>query len=446
MEQSPRFTGFFKSDVSQFCRATALTPVGEIVSVRVEGLIMNMLALGIYSFRIAPEVLDVFYQTIAEGYTPASRLNSLREVVWNKGSDTLSMQLGFRLERLIKSVYMCLVCLVMLFALFLSDSVLEIILNALAIEFVWQIDVEYAKTAFWDIKRRWVKAGAVECRLRATLDLHTLANPRAFCRAYNIHPDCYRSCFDGKMISLRNGRIAMEDALDESFMSEIDVVWHWASTIAKEKNLQNAIWQFSPNLVNFGVVDSLLIRLGWSTHGVFRRFPEYRTWSLWEKVLFLSPVPNKHSSFPQSLPSNEIARRISMNFVPLKSTQEDLQQLTDSGRWSPSDGGDKEKQDRKIGYFDPESFAKQEMNKVEYLNFDPNYHIYSPFERFIFHVFETLRFESLIQSVSVAYEHGKYSSIPFRIFDGLIEWFSYLIQVLFPLMLAGMGAMILACY
>lgn len=35
----------------------------------------------------------------------------------------------------------------------------DVMLNALALEFVLKIDEEYAKTDWWDPNRRWLKAG-----------------------------------------------------------------------------------------------------------------------------------------------------------------------------------------------------------------------------------------------------------------------------------------------
>ena len=263
-------------------------------STQIEGLLMNLLVIFVYTFRVAPRVFDVFFQTVGEGWTPSSRLNSLRAVVWKKGTDTFSMQIGYRMVKLVKAVYMSLVSVLMLFVLFLQEGVLNIILNCLAIEFIWVIDVEHAKSPYWDQKRRWIKAAAVECRLRASLELLALRNPHLLCEKYEINIEKYKEAFGGKLVSLENPKQARFDADDERFMSETDTVWKWASEIAKEERNQNAIWQFSDNIVAFGCFDIFLTKLGLASstsYGIFRRFAPLRTWSYWETVLFLPPVP-----------------------------------------------------------------------------------------------------------------------------------------------------------
>ena len=78
--------------------------------------------------------------------------------------------------------------------LFLQSDALNIIENALAIEFIWDFDVDHAKLSYWDPKRRWIKA-AVECRLRVSLEIHELNNPELLCRKYQITFEQYKEAF-----------------------------------------------------------------------------------------------------------------------------------------------------------------------------------------------------------------------------------------------------------
>jgi hypothetical protein len=423
VEASDRFEGFFTTTAERFCAMDNGVPLVGLAQPIVERLVMNLLILLLYALRVAPKVLDTFYQTMGEGFTPASRLNSLRTVVWERGADTFPMQIGYRLERLLKACYMCIVCLIMLFTLFLSNSILDIVLNALAIEFIWEIDIDLAKSAYWDPRRRWIKAGAVEARIRATLDFHALSSPRIFCRAYDIDVEDYKAAFSGEMRPLKSASIAAKDAADERFMTETDVIWRWAGDIARKKSLANADWQFSGYLIHFGVFDQLLINLGLSDRGLFRRFIEYRTWSTWDEVLFLSAIP--------------LRGVVETCVTTLKSTNEEMAVM---GLRQDS--------------FDPEKLAIELTSTVpihaplneEYLNFNPEFHALTPTERFAWGVIQTLLFQSMWDSVRVAWEKNAFGAIPFRILDGLIEWLSHLIQVSFPLMLAGFAILILACY
>ena len=406
MDQSERFltNTFISIDPLLFCNDPNWLNIGNYDIQRIEALCMNILVILLYSFRVAPRVFDVFYETIAEGWTPASRLNALRKAVWMKGNDTdrWSMLFAYRLERFIKAVYMSSVSILMLFVLFLSDSVLDIILNCLAIEFIWEIDIEQAKSPYFDPKRRFIKAGAVECRLRSTLDLHALRDPRLLCKEYDIPLESYKAQFDGILEEINDLQQAKEDEKDEQFMTETDMVWNWASEIAVKEKLNDAIWQFTANpLTQFGWFDRFRISIGLSDTGIFRRFTSLRTWSRWEKILFLPRIPGTRSAhyIPTSL--NEI-KKMDVDF------HREMVDLSE---------------------------------KDHYVNFRPEFLIYTAYERFILQIIDVLTFTSLFRAMKHTIKAQHFLFLPIRLLDELLQYFSFLVQILFPFVMVGLAVL-----
>jgi len=88
---------------------------------------MNLLVIIVYALRVAPTVFDEFFQTVGEGDTPASRLNSLRVILWNQGIDGTERQVGYKIERYMKSIYPVFINLLMLFVLFLTDRCVVVV-------------------------------------------------------------------------------------------------------------------------------------------------------------------------------------------------------------------------------------------------------------------------------------------------------------------------------
>lgn len=53
-----------------------------------------------------------------------------------------------------------------------------------------------------------------------------------------------------------------------------------------------AIGTYKKYIAQFGLIDEFFHYIGWRDEGLFNRYSEYRTWSRWEKLIFLSFVPD----------------------------------------------------------------------------------------------------------------------------------------------------------
>ena len=115
-----------------------------------DALAINVVVFLVYTIRVVPEVFDSFYETIGDKNNVRSKLNSLRLICWLQGDDTLWMQLGFKLDRYMNGVYVAILNLNMLFILFLTNSTVNVILNALAIQFVSDFDEELSCNEWFD--------------------------------------------------------------------------------------------------------------------------------------------------------------------------------------------------------------------------------------------------------------------------------------------------------
>eukprot|EP00968_Pinguiococcus_pyrenoidosus_P018845 scaffold1954_cov268-Pinguiococcus_pyrenoidosus.AAC.282 len=65
-----------------------------------------------------------------------------------------------------------------IFILFNTTDATDILLNALAIEFIAELDEEIAAADWWDPERRYIQAGTVELTIRSTLRMHLLEDYR----------------------------------------------------------------------------------------------------------------------------------------------------------------------------------------------------------------------------------------------------------------------------
>jgi len=136
-----------------------------------------------YALRVVPDQIALFYSTVGDSEGTTSQLASLRKFVHDQDEDTLLTKIGYRLDLVMNSMYHCLLYTLNICMLYTSDSVTDILLNSLAIEFVKDIDaIEFVKdidesftrTGWYDTDYRYLKAGAVEMVVRRYVDFHEL--------------------------------------------------------------------------------------------------------------------------------------------------------------------------------------------------------------------------------------------------------------------------------
>ena len=175
---SYEFSEIFTTTWSQFCYQYAA----------LDELIMNFVVFIIYSIRVLPDVYLSFYETIGDSDTVSSKLNSIRLISYLQGDDTPQMQIGYKLNVYMNSLYIALINCTILIILFLTDSTVDIILNALAIEFVAGLDEELASYEWYDDNFRFMKASVLEIIICGELRLEFIRNNKVFCEQYDVDP------------------------------------------------------------------------------------------------------------------------------------------------------------------------------------------------------------------------------------------------------------------
>jgi hypothetical protein len=388
---SSRFRGFIDTDWETFCVSNN-SPIPQA---------MLVVVLLLYLVKVLPDILAEFWNTNGEADTPSSKLNSLRQITWNQGDDSILMQIGYKLEKYMNTLYVAYVMALMLFILFLTDSTLDIILNSLSMEFVHQLDEELSASEFWDPDARYIRAATCEIVIRNVLRLDIIANPYFFCSFFDIPPDEYKAAVGGKMRGLWAPRLSRKDAKKSDFLRPKDNLWRQASKYAKYHGNPSAVTFFEEPIVNFGYFDQCLQFIGLKTSGIFNRYEGYRCWSRWDQVLFLPVVPKPDEILnTKSLASIRI-EKYSANFM-------------------------------------------EEVHSV--LNFNVRSGMTFS-QRFLKQILDTFLFKTAWFAVKTVWRRGFYIALPFKIIDGFIEWLSYVfVLIIFPMLIPLFLYLIITCY
>lgn len=359
---SDDFAAIYWTDWTVFCQSY----------VAVDQFLMNIIVFLVYTTRVVPFIIDAFLAAVGAKDSCAARMNAIRYLSWLQGDDNIFLQMGFKLERYINTLYVALVNILMLFVLFLTSNTVSIILNALAIEFVYNFDKEIARSVWYDPDRRFISAGVIEMVLRSELLLEPLDFSDLLCETYDIDKEDYKREVGGE---IQDAALAIMDDANPIYLSPKDRFWDACGKVAVEEKNDEAMWQFTESAAYFGVFDAYFEpRHG----GVFKRYDHYFTWSRWEKVLFMCGVPEigKSSTFI-GIASNRNSKELFMNENP----------TSQRAAWI----------------------------------------------RFLIAILEVLMCKSMVQSVTTVYRREKYHHIPFRFLDGVFEWFAFFfVTLIFP--------------
>ena len=178
----------------------------------------------------------------------------------------------------------------------------EVVLNALALGFLFQIDERFGSACWWDPGKRFLKAGMMELYLQSLFESKTLMSSRLFSNFYGVDRRVVEEACDGDKSILYNYDLAEKDKRNAAFLNHSDKFNLYMNQ--KMKNHQCdfiASFELNKPPVVFGGIEKKIIEryARWYEvltgnefrYGVFNRMVAYRTWSRWNKVLFLFDVP-----------------------------------------------------------------------------------------------------------------------------------------------------------
>jgi len=92
------------------------------------------------SYRGGDSPLDHSVALVSSNFFGAICFTTFCQVVHDDDEDEFLQKIGFRVDGIMNSSYHCVLYTLNIFLLFWTDDVVEIILNALAIEFIKEID------------------------------------------------------------------------------------------------------------------------------------------------------------------------------------------------------------------------------------------------------------------------------------------------------------------
>lgn len=461
----------FQTNWTQFCSNVGTYPdpsVDPLAAYFPQGKVMNICVLVLYAIRVLPMLFDKFASSAGGGDDALSRVNALRDIVWDQAEDTAWQQFGFKLAKYMDSLYVVILMTLMLFILFLTNDIFSIILNALALEFVYMMHEEIARADWWDPDGRFMRAAVIEMMLLDVLSLDALEDPDEFCEEFDLTKEQYAQAMkeagerfpqvsslskrmarmvmstdEEFMLPLRDNAQAKADASNPTLMSKKLRYYARAAELARQDGNSLAIANFVESTVQFGAVDQLMQRLGLKHTGIFSRFRDYHVWSRWSKLLYAAPHPKEIGK--RTDPETGVVRPIWRieSFALCSNRIEATADGNPSVRSKGSGGNVSEKMQAATRRLRMLIGSKKDSD--DFINYYKNSD-QTALERFWDDIQATLFFGEMIKSLYTALDRGQYFSIPLRILDGFLQWFSYLYIMLYPCVLVIAFWLILACY
>lgn len=383
------------------CANISLIAYSSLCSISPVAQAMALVVLLFYMCKVVPDTLISFYETAGTGKSIYSRLVSLRREIWFRGDDRAEQLVGFRMDIYMNTGYVNILYMLNMFIIINTDDAFEILLNALAFEFVINLDEAFVESVWWDPNRRWIMAASMELVVQSVVLQSALSNARLFAETFGMNQESVLAAASGDPYLFKNANQSAQDQVDSKYMNNDEIVKHLCLKAAIEANNEAAITEYKKPRVYFGwIVKSIKWLLGHKDGGAFDRYAPYRTWSRWRKLLYLAPVP-------------DLDETLTLDNGVLQVKQE-------------------------VG-----NITSTEAKPFE--NLDQDY-IEGKKELLIFcyYFWKVITFQYLIHFCRHSWKKRHYWMLPLRAIDSVCQWFSFIIQVLFPLYtlmcIVGLGA------
>mmetsp|Transcript_12718 Transcript_12718/g.29561 ORF Transcript_12718/g.29561 Transcript_12718/m.29561 type:complete len:377 (+) Transcript_12718:402-1532(+) len=354
---------------------------------------MALVILFYYQIKVIPGAFHAFFQITGGGDSLYSKLLAIRRGIWIRGEDRFEQRVGFRFDEYMNTAYVNLLFMLNMFIMINTDDAFEILLNALAFEFIVSFDEEFVDSPWWDPKRRWIMAGAMELVLQDVLLRRALANATLFAEEFDVSVEAIKEACDGDPHVLRNPHVASRDQNDTDFMHNDEVVKHLCRQVALDMKNKEAIIEYEKPRIYFGrLMKHYKYLLGHRTGGgIFDRTSAYRTWSRWEKVLFLAKVPD----LDETLYTDPVTGQVKI--------VKELEEITSTP---------------------DKPFANLTRDSTIVGNIE--------WDVFLNYYLKVLSFRMMAQMLWRALEERKFALFVFRFFDGILQWSAFVLQVVFP--------------
>lgn len=254
---------------------------------------MVFLMVLLYMIQVQPAAYSEFRQVVGyETDTALGRLKGVRRLVRLQLKGRILQRIGDVLDSFMNTSYVYLLYGLNILNILKNASPLDTLLNSLALEFVFQIDESISGNIWFDSSKRYIMAGAIELIIQEALDTESLMDLQLFSAKYNVPEKTLLEACSGDHNIFWNKSQAKIDVEDVRFMSKGERIDHETAQIAREKHNFAAYEDLVKSPAHFS------IRL-WKKNkgGTFNHFKKLRTWSRWDKVLFIFDVPNLNNIF-----------------------------------------------------------------------------------------------------------------------------------------------------
>mmetsp|Transcript_16158 Transcript_16158/g.24215 ORF Transcript_16158/g.24215 Transcript_16158/m.24215 type:complete len:767 (-) Transcript_16158:215-2515(-) len=349
--------------------------------------IMTLVVFVYYTFSIIPETYTNFFNVAGAADTVYSRLLSIRRGLWLQADDNLLQMIGYKLDIYMNTSYETVLSMLNIYVLLNTEEAIEVILNALAFTFIARIDEDLIKSYWYDPEKRWITAGAMSVAIQTKLQLRVLESPKLFALKFDIHEKLLRKVTNNDSNFLRSKYTSQRDADNMEFMTNAEKIELVCASVAIKAKNKSAIDEYRKPKRYFGSIEKVL-RCLLRNRPVFEKFADYRTWSYWNKIMYLSPVPDLDTIFETDGDEDWVV-----------------------------------------------SSSLEEM-RPPFPNFHPEDDETNEWVLFVRHVWSVLILKDVRDSTRPALACEHYGSATFRLIDGLFfNWLSYFLHIVFPIYL-----------
>ena len=116
--------------------------------------LLGLLVLILYCFTAVPNAFLGLYNIAGPADTMYSRLVSLRVRLYMQGNDTRLQILGYKLDLYMNTIYSYVLSMISILVVLRTKNLIDIILNAIAFQFLADLDELITNPYWWDFKRR----------------------------------------------------------------------------------------------------------------------------------------------------------------------------------------------------------------------------------------------------------------------------------------------------
>jgi len=258
--------------------------------------ITSLAIFAYYLFSIIPDTYANFFNVVGAADSVYSRLLSLRRELWLQADDSILQMFGYRLDIYLNTSYETLLSMLNIYVILNTDEPIEIVLNALAFTFIARMDEDLVKSGWYDPEKRWATSGCMTVCMQTHLKLSALRSRALFSKQFGIPEEMLKQVGNGDNKFLEDKGCAKLDSKDPRLMNNEEKIELMCSNIATDTANKSALDEYRKPNMYFGTIERTFSWCGF-TYPVFERFTDFRTWSKWNNILFLAPVPDLDDVF-----------------------------------------------------------------------------------------------------------------------------------------------------